>query len=146
MISFYLTWIFLLSLVKYIFMEISPFDLTFNYNNKQIINQNFTITTQLQQNLPINCENNRSRLCLVELSLQIQSDIKSIDYWCQSPSSSNRLNTCTLSIIDFNQQPSITIIINSPKTGKVFLLAKANFTYLPEYYSEKQVELNFVRI
>jgi len=62
-------------------MDPSPFQLILDYNNQQIINTNFTITTELHRDfiLPIDCGNNRYRLCLVELALQIQSDPMSIE-------------------------------------------------------------------
>ncbi|CAF3566775.1 unnamed protein product [Rotaria sp. Silwood1] len=131
-------------------MEKSPFYLTFNYNDKQIINKNFTITTELyyDKRTSINCENNQYRLCLVELSLQIQSDIMSIKFWCQPPAflfedfnQFSRFHTCILPIIDATQQPSITMIINSYDIGKIIPLTIANFTYLPEYYIEKNSEI-----
>jgi hypothetical protein len=87
MISFYLTFIFLCCLMRSIFMVQSPFELTLNYNDTQIRNINFTIATKLNYDtfLPVNCEKNRYRLCLVELSLQIQADTMSIEFWCQPP-------------------------------------------------------------
>ncbi|CAF4489042.1 unnamed protein product, partial [Rotaria sp. Silwood2] len=128
-------------------MEKSPFELTLNYNDKQIINRNFTITAELHYNIhaPINCSNNRYRLCLVELSLQIQSDIMLIKSWCQPPAFSfenfnqfPRFHTCVLPVVDAIQQPSITMIINSYDIGQLISLATANFTYLPQYYIEKK--------
>jgi hypothetical protein len=131
-------------------MKESPFDLTLNYYNKQIINQNLTITTQLQRNLqvPINCEDNQYSSCLVDLSLQIQSDTISIDYWCQSPAfsneNSNQFKTCMLSSVNSTQQPSITMIINARNAGNARLVAKANFTYSSGYYIEKQSEVTIL--
>ncbi|CAF1300259.1 unnamed protein product [Rotaria sordida] len=128
-------------------MEKSPFELTFNYNDKQIINQNFTITTELYHDihLPINCKNNQYRLCLVELSLQIQSDIMSINFWCQPPAFSfenfnqfSRFHTCILPMVNATEQPSITMIINSYDKGKLIPLATANFTNSPQYNVEKK--------
>jgi hypothetical protein len=128
-------------------MDQSPFELIFNYNDKEIINKNFTITIELHHDdfiLPINCEN---RLCLVKLALQVQSNQMSIDVWCQSPALSfanfhrfQTFHTCILLEINATQQPSITMIINSHDIGKVNLLATANFTYSPEYFIEKQGE------
>ncbi|CAF3156003.1 unnamed protein product [Rotaria sp. Silwood2] len=128
-------------------MEKSPFELTLNYNDKQIINRNFTITAELHYDIhaPINCGNNQYRLCLVELSLQIQSDIMLIKSWCQPPAFSfenfnqfPRFHTCVLPVVDAIQQPSITMIINSYDIGQLISLATANFTYLPQYYIEKK--------
>ncbi|CAF1380954.1 unnamed protein product [Rotaria magnacalcarata] len=123
-------------------MEKSPFDITLNYNDKQIINRNFTLTTELHHDvlLPIDCGNNRYRLCLVALSLQIQSDIMSIKYWCQPPAFPfanlnplQKLHTCILPAVNVTQEPTITMIINSRDIGKVTALATANFTYSPHY-------------
>ncbi|CAF1154215.1 unnamed protein product [Rotaria sordida] len=128
-------------------MEKSPFELIFNYNDKQIINQNFTITTELYHDihLPINCKNNQYRLCLVELSLQIQSDIMSINFWCQPPAFSfenfnqfPKFHTCILPMVNATEQPSITMIINSYDIGKLIPLATANFTNSPQYNVEKK--------
>jgi len=127
-------------------MKQSPFELIFNYHDKQIINENFTITIELHQDfiLPINCEN---RLCFVKLALQIQSDKMNVDVWCQSPALSfanfhrfQTFHTCILLEVNATQQPSITMIINSHDIGKINLLATANFTYSEEYFLEKQAE------
>ncbi|CAF2085140.1 unnamed protein product [Rotaria magnacalcarata] len=142
MTSFYLIFILLFFSVKSIFTEKSPFDITLNYNDKQIINRNFTLTTELHHDvlLPIDCGNNRYRLCLVALSLQIQSDIMSIKYWCQPPAFPfanlnplQKLHTCILPAVNVTQEPTITMIINSRDIGKVTALATANFTYSPHY-------------
>jgi hypothetical protein len=131
-------------------MDQSPFQLTFNYNDKQIINTNFTITMELYHDLalPINCGNNRYRLCLVELALQIKSDQMSIEIWCQSPALSfanfhrfQTVHTCILPAVNATQQPSITMIINSQNIGKIYPLATANFTYSSQYFIEKQGEI-----
>ncbi|CAF3513359.1 unnamed protein product, partial [Rotaria socialis] len=123
-------------------MEKSPFDITLNYTDKQIINRNFTLTTELHHDvlLPVDCGNNRYRLCLVALSLQIQSDIMSIKYWCQPPAFPfanlnplQKLHTCILPAVNVTQEPTITMIINSRDIGKVTAIATANFTYSPHY-------------
>jgi hypothetical protein len=128
----------------------SPFELTLNYNNTQIINVNFTITTKLNYDtlLPINCEKNRYRLCLVQLALQIQADTMSIEFWCQPPAFSaanfNQSHTCILPVARATQQPSITMIVNSHDKGKLLPLVTANFTYSPEYSIEKQAEIPII--
>jgi hypothetical protein len=153
MISFYLIFIFLFSLVRFILMDPSPFQLTLNYDSQQIINKNFTITTELHQDtsLLINCGDNRHRLCLVDLSLQIQSDTMFIEFSCQSPAFSlanfnqyQSVHTCILLAVNASQQPSITMIINAHNIGRLSPLAIANFTYSPQYRIEKQAEPSIV--
>lgn len=131
-------------------MNQSPFQLNFNYNDQQIINRNFTITTELNSNsnLLVNCENNRYRLCLVDLILQIQTDSILVDIWCQSPAISfanfhrlQTLYTCILPSANAIDQPSITMIINSKTIGQILPIATANFTYTPEYSLNKQGEI-----
>lgn len=132
--------------MRSIYMNPSPFQLTLHSNDQQIIHTNFTIITELQHDLsfPINCGNNRYRLCLVDLSLQIKSDPMSIEIWCQPPAFSfanfnpiQSFHTCLLPSANFTQQPSITMIINSHHTGQIYPLATANFTYSPQYNIEK---------
>ena len=144
MTSLYLTFIFLISLAASFFPGPSPFQLTFNYNDQQIINTNFTITTELHYDrlLTINCRNNRRRLCLVDLSLQIQFDRMSIKFWCQPPAfaSFNQSYRCILQAVDAIQQPSITMIINSRDVGRLIPSATANFTYASPYNMKSQIE------
>jgi hypothetical protein len=146
MICFLLIFILDFSLVK---SSSSPFQFTFDYNEKQIINTNFTIKTELHRRLllPIDCGNNRDRLCLVELSLRIQTESMSVDIWCQPPAFSfanfhpnQPRHTCLIPAIDSTQQPSITMIINAHDIGRIRLLATANFTYAPQYNLEIRAE------
>lgn len=147
MIYFLLIFIDVFSLINSI--ESSPFQLTIDYDDKQIINSNFTIKIELQRRvlLPIDCENNRDRLCLVELTLQIQSESMSVDIWCQSPAfsfanfhSNQPKHTCLIPAIDSMQQPSIIMIVNAHDLGTIRILATANFTYAPQYNLEKRAE------
>lgn len=125
-----------------------PFQLTLSYNEQEIINRNFTIKTQLNQNKnsSIYCENNHYRSCLVDLILQIQSDsILLLDIWCQSPAISfanfhqyQTTYTCISPGVDANEQPMITMIINSKSLGKILPITTANFTYIPEYSIKRQ--------
>lgn len=149
MIYFYLKLIFLFSLVRKIFMENSPFDLLLNYDEKQIINSNFTITAQLQYDtlVPIECEHLRHRFCLVELSLQIKFDNISMQFWCQSPAvsfshgkRSHKFHSCILPAVNATEQPSVTMIINSDDVGKLTALATAKFMYSSHYFIEKRTE------
>lgn len=146
---FYLIFIFLFSSMKIIFMEKSPLYLTLNYNDKQTINRNFTITTELHNELnsPIDCENNRYRSCLVQLSLQIRSDSTSLKYWCQPPAFPfaelnplQKIHTCVLTAINVTQEPSIAMIISSHDVGNLTALATANFTYSPQYNTERETK------
>ena len=151
MISVYFILIFLLSLVRLIFMNPSPFQLTFDYHSKQILNQNFTITTKLQSDLPfpIDCKNHhRENLCLVGLILQIKSNSMSLDVWCQAPAFAygnihriQSVYTCLLPAVNSNEQPSITIMINAHDTGQISPIVTANFTYLVQYSIQKQGEI-----
>ncbi|CAF3766312.1 unnamed protein product, partial [Adineta steineri] len=96
----------------------------------------------------MHCNHNRSELCSVELLLQVQSNNMSMEFWCQSPAvpfmDSNQFHSCILPIMNITKQPSITMIINSNDTGKLFPIATANFTYFPEYSIKKHAKLPIV--
>ena len=146
---FPLIWILLISSMRLVFMNQSPFRLTMDYDEKQIIHRNFTITMELQRDLflSVDCGENRNRLCLAELSLQIQTNSMLIDVWCEPPAfpfanfhPKQPVHTCILPAVNSTEQPSITMVVNSRDLGVIFSLATANFTYASQYNVDKQGE------
>ena len=149
MISFYLIFIVHCSAIKPLWTTTvvpSPFQFIFDYQDEQIINTNFTITTTLIRNRShtLDCDNHRYGMCLVEMSLRIRSTGTSTICSCQSPAilrtSAGYLHSCILPIADATEQPIITMIINSSDYDELLPSATAIFRNSPAYSIEKQGE------
>lgn len=119
-----------------------PFQLTVDYHVQQMMKTNFMITTQLQRqsSVPIDCESNRNRLCLVELALQIQTDSMSVEISCQPPAfpyanfyANQSVHTCLLPARNAIEEPTIHMIVNAHEIGVVQTWATANFSYSSQY-------------
>ena len=134
MISLYLTLLFFLLLIRMILMNsILPFQIDFNYQTEQIVNENFTIEIQLKSNQSflIDCQDKQETNCLVDLIVQIRSTSSLIDVSCQLPAVFYRDNlhyTCLLSEHNIAEQPSITMIVNAHQSEEIHPIAKAKFS------------------
>ena len=105
-----------------------PFDLRFDYDDQQVVKRNFTVTMDLhaQPSALAQCENNRS--CLVDLSLEMQSDELLVEVWCQPPAYSKRLRpVCLLPTRNATDLPSITMVVNVHDLGDVVPMGRAKF-------------------
>ncbi|CAF1547275.1 unnamed protein product, partial [Adineta ricciae] len=153
MISFYLIFIVHFSAIKPLSTATvipSPFQFIFDYQDEQIINTNFTITTTLIRNRSqtLDCDNHRYGTCLVEMSLEIRSTRTSTTCSCQAPAIlrqiANYRHSCILPITDATERPIITMIINSSDSDELLPSATAIFRNAPAYSIEKQEESSIV--
>jgi hypothetical protein len=147
-----------LSCTEYVLSKQQKFELTLDYNRDPLINSNFTITSKLHYNtsLPIDCNSDGNKRCLVDIKLTIhllskQSNDKFVDIWCQPPAFAlatiNRMkthHTCVMRSADASEQPTIKMIVNAHDTGRLIPMVTVKFINSSKYNIHKQAQAHIV--
>ena len=125
----------------------SPFEIIWNYDNRQIIEKNFTIICEFSVDVSNSAEpidEQPSQSYPVDLTLEVPIDSISSDFWCELPAtpvtdagSNPSKYACQLDGVPADEQPTITMTLLAHAPGEITPTIRVRSDFLPAQSMEQ---------